>query len=89
MRSCLKLARASWEDDKFGLVGLQPLHIGLQPLEGTVFTAVVHCNADCRGKLLRNACCLRLNYIKFIKFTKTLGVGTKFLENTVKCQLKW
>jgi hypothetical protein len=51
----LDLASTPWEDNQLGLVCLKPLDISLQSLEGFVLAAVIHRNANRRGKLLWNA----------------------------------
>jgi hypothetical protein len=38
----LEIASTSWEDNKFGLVGLKALHICLETLKGAVLPAVIH-----------------------------------------------
>lgn len=54
----LDLAGTSWEDDKLGLVGLQPLDIGLKTFKWAVLTAVIHWDANGWGKLLGDPSCL-------------------------------
>ena len=39
----------TWEEDELGSVLLQPLHILLQTLHGTVAAAIVHSNANGPG----------------------------------------
>lgn len=48
----LGLAWVTREKDELRSVLLQPLHIFLQTLHGTVATAVVHSNANASGLLL-------------------------------------
>lgn len=69
--SHLELANTSWEDDKLGLVCLQPLHVALQTLQRTVSAAMINRDANGWCKFLWNASSLveqeQFNYMTQVR----------------------
>lgn len=57
--SLLRSRGFAWEDDQFGAVLLQPLHVGLQGLGRLVATAFVHRDANGASNLLVDASSLQ------------------------------
>jgi hypothetical protein len=53
-RKYLQLASPSWEDNQFGLVGVQPPNVSLDTLQGAILATVINCNSYCRSKFLWN-----------------------------------
>lgn len=51
----LEFVSTPGEDNKLGFVRFQPLHISLEAFQGSVFPTMIHRDANCRCKLIRNA----------------------------------
>jgi hypothetical protein len=51
-----------WEDNEFGLVGLEALNISLETLQRTVLPAVVHCYTNCWCQLLGDSSSLHCQF---------------------------